>query len=160
MLCSIVLYSIRLSSYHQTHPQLSAVSPLAQPLYFFWSCFSALPQVAYWTPTHLVGLIFRCHIFLPFHTVHETGVQKAYQGVFLGDSSDGSQEGRTRHREKLMCNVISARHLQIFRCSGAQIALQIVPNRGEEAGFCFYASASHSRAPGRGMSLDEAVPMD
>ena len=88
-------------------------------------------------------------------------MQKVSQGVFLGDSADGSQEGRTRHGEKLMCNVTSARHPQIFRCSGAQIALQIVPNRGKQAGFCFYASASHwSRAPGRGVGLDEVVPMD
>ena len=142
-------------------PTAKRCFPFGPASLFFLELFLCSSPIAYWTPTHLVGLIFRCHIFLPFHTVYETGVQKAYQGVFLGDSSDGSQEGRTRHREKLMCNVISARHLQIFRCSGAQIALQIVPNRGKEAGFCFYASASHwSRAPGRGMGLDEADPMD
>ena len=26
--------------------------------------------VAYWTPSDLGGLIFQCHIFLPFHTAH------------------------------------------------------------------------------------------
>ena len=37
-LCNIVLHSIRLYLHHQTHPQLSIISALAQPLPSFWSC--------------------------------------------------------------------------------------------------------------------------
>ena len=33
--------------------------------------------VAYWTPYDLRGLIFQCHIFLPFHAVHVHGVLAA-----------------------------------------------------------------------------------
>ena len=42
---------------------------------FFLELFLCSSPVAYWTPTNLGGLIFQCHIFLPFHTVH--GVLKA-----------------------------------------------------------------------------------
>ena len=35
--CNIILYSIRFY-FHKTHPQLSIISTLAQPLHFFWSC--------------------------------------------------------------------------------------------------------------------------
>ena len=38
---------------------------------FFLELFLCSSPVAYWTSTHLGGgLIFWCHIFLPFHTVH------------------------------------------------------------------------------------------
>ena len=36
-LCTIVLYSIRLYFHHQTHPQLSIISTLAQSIHSFWS---------------------------------------------------------------------------------------------------------------------------
>ena len=68
-LCNIVLYSIRLFFHHQTHPQLSTISSLAQPCYSFWSYFFALPQ---YHTGHLLtwGAHLSCHIFLSFHTVH------------------------------------------------------------------------------------------
>ena len=56
---------------HQTHPQLSIISALAQPLLSFWS-ISNCPLLF---PSSIVGtfqpgrLIFHCHIFLPSHTV-------------------------------------------------------------------------------------------
>ena len=38
---------------------------------FFLELFLHSSPVAYWTPAHLVGrLIFQCHIYLAFHTVH------------------------------------------------------------------------------------------
>ena len=37
VLCNTVFYSIRLHFHHQTHPQLSIFSTLAQPLHSFWS---------------------------------------------------------------------------------------------------------------------------
>jgi len=40
---------------------------------FFLKIFLPSSPVAYWTPTNLV--IFQCHIFWPFHTVH--GILKA-----------------------------------------------------------------------------------
>lgn len=40
--------------------------------------------------------------FLQTDSETESGVQKVYQGVSLGDSSEGCQEGRTRQREKLI----------------------------------------------------------
>ena len=48
---------------------MGAVFALTQSLYSFWSYFSILPQ---WHIRHLRtrGLIFCCHIFLPFHTVY------------------------------------------------------------------------------------------
>ena len=69
-----VLYSIRLYFHHQTHPRLGAVSALAQPFQSFQIYFSTLLQ------QHIVTyqpweFIFRCHNFLPVHTVH--GVLKA-----------------------------------------------------------------------------------
>ena len=36
-LCNIVLLSIRLYFHHQTHPQLSVIFTLAQPVHFLWS---------------------------------------------------------------------------------------------------------------------------
>ena len=53
-------------------------SALAQPLHSFWSYFSTLLQLAYWTPTDLGGSsfsVFFFFFFLPFHTVY--GVLKA-----------------------------------------------------------------------------------
>ena len=38
--CNIVLYSIRLCFYHQSHPQLGIVFTLAPSLHSFWSYFS------------------------------------------------------------------------------------------------------------------------
>ena len=43
-LCNTVLYSIGLYFQPQTHPQLSILSALAQPLPPLWSSFSSLPQ--------------------------------------------------------------------------------------------------------------------
>ena len=37
---------------------------------FFLELFLWSSPVAYWTPLNVGGLIFWCHIFLPFHTVH------------------------------------------------------------------------------------------
>ena len=38
---------------------------------FFLELFLHSSPVAYWTPAHLVGrLIFQCHTYLAFHTVH------------------------------------------------------------------------------------------
>jgi len=70
--CSIILYCI--GFYFDlvvTHPQLSVVSALAQPLHS--GAISPLILIAYlliWVGMWGWGLIFRCHIFLPFHTIH------------------------------------------------------------------------------------------
>ena len=40
---------------------------------FFWKLLATAlcsSPVAFWTPSNLGGLIFQCHIFLPFYTVH------------------------------------------------------------------------------------------
>ena len=42
-LCNIILYCIRLYFHHQTHPQVSVISALAQSLHSFWSYFSSIP---------------------------------------------------------------------------------------------------------------------
>ena len=41
VLCNAALYSIRLYSHHQTHPQQGEVSAVAQPLHSFWSYLSS-----------------------------------------------------------------------------------------------------------------------
>ena len=57
-LCNIILYSTGLYFHHQTHPQLSIVSALAQLLQSFWSyqsgviAFCPTPRT-YWTPSNL-----------------------------------------------------------------------------------------------------------
>ena len=43
--------------------------------------------VAYWTPTHLGELIFQCHIFLLFHTVHGVLVARILEQVAIHSSS-------------------------------------------------------------------------
>ena len=65
-------YSTSLHCHHQTHPQLSIVSTLAQPLGssgVISNCPPLLPSSILDT-FQLEGLIFWCHIFLPFHTVY------------------------------------------------------------------------------------------
>ena len=52
-LSNIVLHSIRLHFHHQTHPQLSVFSALAQPLHSFWSYISTLLQ---WHVGYLIDL--------------------------------------------------------------------------------------------------------
>ena len=51
-LCNTVLYIIRLYSHHQTHPQLSVIFTLAQPVHFGAIALCTSP-VAYWTTSNL-----------------------------------------------------------------------------------------------------------
>ena len=52
--------------------------------------------VAYWIPSDLGGLIFWCHIFLPFHTVHGILVARILERIAI-PSSSGSRFVRTLH---------------------------------------------------------------
>ena len=61
---------------------------------FFLELFLHSSPVTYWTPTDLGGLIFQCHIYLPFHTVCgvlEAGILKWFAIPF----SSGTQFVRT-----------------------------------------------------------------
>ena len=64
-LCNIVLYSTGLYFHHQTHPPLSIISALTQPLYSSGAIDPLFPSSildTFWPR----GLIFWCHIFFPF----------------------------------------------------------------------------------------------
>ena len=73
-LCNIVLYSIGLYFYHQTRPQLSVISTLAQLPHSFCSFISNCPLLF---PSSILDtfwpgrLIFWCLIILPFLNAHE-----------------------------------------------------------------------------------------
>ena len=69
---STIFCSIGFYFHHQTHPWLSVISTLAQPLHSLWAV--SRPG-AYWTPADLGGSSFGVMSFCPFHTVH--GVLKA-----------------------------------------------------------------------------------
>ena len=70
--CDIFLYSINVSFHHQTHAQLRVVSDLAQLVHSSVATSNCPPLF----PSSMLdtvfpgGLIFQCHIFLPFHTFH------------------------------------------------------------------------------------------
>ena len=73
-LCNIALHIIQLYFHHQidtyraeNHSCLGPAPSFLLKILVIALCFS---PVAYWTPSHLGGLIFWHHIFLPFHTVH------------------------------------------------------------------------------------------
>ena len=71
-LYNIVLCSIGFDLHHQTHLQLTVVSALAQPLHFsgaISNCPLLLPSSISDT-FRPEGLIFQCHIFLPYHVAH------------------------------------------------------------------------------------------
>ena len=68
-LCNIVFYSIRLYSHHQTHPQLSVTSLLASH-FILSGAISNCPLFFTSSILEPEWLIFWCHIFLPFHTIH------------------------------------------------------------------------------------------
>ena len=82
-LCNTVLCSIRFYFHHQTHPQLSILSALAQLLHSFWgfSSFPPLFRSSILDTYRPGGLMFRCHIFLFFYTVQEV------QCLFISFSS-------------------------------------------------------------------------
>ena len=69
----IVLYSIRLHFHHQIHPWLGVMF-LLWPSHVILS--GAISYYALLFPSSILdmfrpgGLLFWCHIFLPFHTVH------------------------------------------------------------------------------------------
>ena len=71
-LCRIIFYSIRLYFHHHSHPQMNVISALASH-FILSGAISNFPPLF---PTSILdtyqpgGLIFWCHIFLPFHTVH------------------------------------------------------------------------------------------
>ena len=96
-LCNIV-YSIGLYFHHQTHPQLSVDSALAQPLHSFWSCYQlppALPQLhtghlPTWGAHLLVSYLFA------FHTVHGVIQARILEWVAIFFSS-GPRLVRTLH---------------------------------------------------------------
>ena len=97
-LCNTVLYSIRFYFHHQTYPQLSIISALAQLRHCFWSYGVVLHSspAVHWTPYNLGALIFWYHIFLPFYAVF--GLLTAILlKRFAISSSSGSCFVRTLH---------------------------------------------------------------
>ena len=82
-LCSTVLYSIRFYFHHQTHIELSVISALAQGFILsevIRNYPSMPPQLDFFWPG---GLIFWCHIFLPFHTVHGVLVARILEWIAI-----------------------------------------------------------------------------
>ena len=90
--CNAFLCSFRFYFHHQTHPQLPVFSALAQLASFF---LGLLVTVLHSYPVGLLdhfwpgGLIFQCHIFVSFYTVHEV-LTASILGCLAIPSSIGS----------------------------------------------------------------------
>ena len=65
-----VLESVLPSNHLALCPQLGVVSPVAQPLHSFGTISLFFPSSILDTYRPGEGLIFQCHIFLPFHTLN------------------------------------------------------------------------------------------
>ena len=90
--CSL---QIRFYFHHETHQQLSVLSTLAQLLPSLWDYWEFLLSSPVALDTFRPGgLIFWCHIFLVFYTVHEV-LTASTLGWFAIPSSSGSWFVRT-----------------------------------------------------------------
>ena len=80
---------------HQTHPQLGIISTLAKPFILCWAVSPLFPSTILDTDQPR-GLIFWCHIFLPFYTVHVVLKARMLKWLALPFSS-GPCSFRTLH---------------------------------------------------------------
>ena len=92
MQCNTFLCSFWFYFHHQTHPEMTVISALAQLVSFF---LGLLVAVLHSSPLGLLdpfwpeGLIFQCHIFVPFYIVHEV-LTASILGCLAIPSSSGS----------------------------------------------------------------------
>ena len=81
--CNLVLYSPGLHFHHQTHPQLSIISALAQ-LRFFLDLLAIVlhfSPVAYWTPSNLGGSSSGVISFCLFTLLMRSSRQEHWSGL-------------------------------------------------------------------------------
>ena len=94
-LCNIALCSTQLCFHHQTHPQLNAISALAQLLHSLGTISSFLLFPSSMLDTFRRGeLIFQCRVFLSFYIINEV-LTASILGWFSIPSSCGSRFVRT-----------------------------------------------------------------